>query len=64
MTARFRRLFSLGVGAVLLTAGGALGGCGQTGPLYLPPPKPKPVKRAPAKARPEQTAPAPATAGR
>ncbi|MGH8274393.1 MAG: LPS translocon maturation chaperone LptM [Gammaproteobacteria bacterium] len=69
MTAgRIRRFLPFGTGIVLLTLGGALGGCGQTGPLYLPPPQPKPAKHAlkhasvPPPA--SRTVPAPSTASR
>lgn len=42
---------------MLLLAVGALAGCGQKGPLFLPPPRPAATAPAPAKATPK---PAPA----
>ncbi|MGH8162249.1 MAG: LPS translocon maturation chaperone LptM [Gammaproteobacteria bacterium] len=69
---RSPRRLALALAAAMLVAGAAaLSGCGQTGPLYLPPPKPKPVKPKPVKkastpvsSPSPQTTPSPSTAGR
>ena len=51
--------FRLFIGATTLGLTVLLGGCGQTGPLYLPKPTAKPVKSGEAKVTPAGT---PATA--
>lgn len=52
--------FRLFIGTITLGLTVLLGGCGQTGPLYLPKPTAKPAKSGAAKATPAGT-PAPVT---
>ncbi|MGH8127042.1 MAG: LPS translocon maturation chaperone LptM [Gammaproteobacteria bacterium] len=56
------------LGFAILAGACALGGCGQSGPLYLPPPAkhapPPAAKHAPAPATAATTAPTPATSSR
>lgn len=63
-----RRLSRAVAGIVFMLGAAVLGGCGQSGPLYLPPPvkhaPPPAARHAPAPATAASTAPAPATSNR